>query len=234
MTGPDRPQDDGTGSAAGQPGAGGPAASGWDAPGGAPAGFPAPPAAGSGGWYGAPTAYGAPAGYGPPSAYGAPPSFGAPTGYGPPSAYGAPPSFGVGGMPALATWGSRVGASLIDSLILIAIIVVAVVAGVLLGTVSEALSVLLLGVGYVAAFGFYLWQLSVQGVTGQTIGKKQLGIRLLCERDGRPVGAGLSIGRAFLHVVDSIPCYVGYLWPLWDAKKQTFADKILSTVVVRG
>ena len=26
--------------------------------------------------------------------------------------------------------------------------------------------------------------------------------------------------------------YLGYLWPLWDDKRQTFADKILSTVVV--
>ena len=34
------------------------------------------------------------------------------------------------------------------------------------------------------------------------------------------------------HVLDSLPCYLGYLWPLWDAKRQTFADKIMSTVVV--
>ncbi|MDQ1539752.1 MAG: hypothetical protein QOH29_478, partial [Actinomycetota bacterium] len=26
--------------------------------------------------------------------------------------------------------------------------------------------------------------------------------------------------------------YLGYLWPLWDSKRQTFADKILKTVVV--
>jgi hypothetical protein len=26
--------------------------------------------------------------------------------------------------------------------------------------------------------------------------------------------------------------YLGYLWPLWDAKRQTFADKICSTVVL--
>ena len=27
--------------------------------------------------------------------------------------------------------------------------------------------------------------------------------------------------------------YVGYLWPLWDDERQTFADKILRTGVVR-
>jgi hypothetical protein len=32
--------------------------------------------------------------------------------------------------------------------------------------------------------------------------------------------------------VDSIICYVGYLFPLWDQQRQTLADKIMSTVVV--
>ena len=48
------------------------------------------------------------------------------------------------------------------------------------------------------------------------------------------IGAGLSIGRAILHVVDQLPCYLGYLWPLWDAKKQTFTDKIVQTVVIKA
>ena len=25
-------------------------------------------------------------------------------------------------------------------------------------------------------------------------------------------------------------CYIGYLFPLWDAKRQTLADKIMTTV----
>jgi uncharacterized RDD family membrane protein YckC len=32
--------------------------------------------------------------------------------------------------------------------------------------------------------------------------------------------------------VDGIICYIGWLFPLWDAKKQTLADKIMGTVVV--
>ncbi len=61
-----------------------------------------------------------------------------------------------------------------------------------------------------------------------------LGIRLVRELDGQVVGPGLSIGRAFVHVVDSAPLYIGYLWPLWDDNKQTFADKILKTLVVKA
>ena len=33
---------------------------------------------------------------------------------------------------------------------------------------------------------------------------------------------------------DSIPGYLGYLWPIWDSRKQTFADKIMSTFVVQA
>lgn len=81
--------------------------------------------------------------------------------------------------------------------------------------------------------GFFFWQLVVQGNTGQTIGKKQMKIKLLREQDGQVVGSGLSIGRYFVHVLDSLPLYLGYLWPLWDDKRQTFADKILHTVVIK-
>lgn len=71
------------------------------------------------------------------------------------------------------------------------------------------------------------------GTTGQTPGKKAVSIEVLKESTGKPVGAGIGIARVLLHIVNSLPCMLGYLWPLWDAKKQTFADKIVGTVVVR-
>jgi uncharacterized RDD family membrane protein YckC len=80
---------------------------------------------------------------------------------------------------------------------------------------------------------FFVWNFCLrQGRTGQTLGKSILGITLIGERTGQPVGAGLSFVRYLCHIVDSLPCYIGYFWPLWDAKRQTFADKIMSTVVV--
>lgn len=163
--------------------------------------------------------------------YGAPPP-----GFGEPYAGGAPAGspFGQPGGPQLASWGSRVGAALIDAALVFGIIIAALVVGLVFGAVSDVLGTLVIAVGYLAGIGFAFWQLWVQGQTGQTIGKKQVGLRLLREQDGQVVGGGLSIGRYFLHVVDQIPCYVGYLWPLWDEKKQTFADKILKTVVVKA
>jgi uncharacterized RDD family membrane protein YckC len=90
-------------------------------------------------------------------------------------------------------------------------------------------------VGYIVDLLALVWGLYnayQAGVTGQSFGKRTAGTRLQREVDGQPIGGGLGIGRYFLHIIDGVPCYLGFLWPLWDAKRQTFADKILKTVVV--
>lgn len=123
---------------------------------------------------------------------------------------------------------------LIDFALVFGIILGGFLVGALIGgAINDTLGGLIVAVAYIGAFAFMFWQLAVQGSKGQTIGKRQMRIKLLREQDGQVVGAGLSIGRYFVHFLDAIPCYVGYLWPLWDAKKQTFADKILQTVVVK-
>jgi hypothetical protein len=38
--------------------------------------------------------------------------------------------------------------------------------------------------------------------------------------------------RQIAHYVDQLICYIGYLFPLWDDKRQTIADKLMSTVCV--
>ncbi len=189
-----------------------------------PAGYGAPLG------YGPPAGYGAPPGYGPPAGYGAPPGYGPPAGYSPPAGYG--PVFGRGGLPELASWGQRVAASLLDGLVLFGVIFLAALLGLLLRSVSVPLGTLVIVLGYLAGLGVFVWQLVVQGRTGQTIGKRAVGLRLLREQDGQVIGAGLSVARYFVHLLDSYSI-VGYLWPIWDDKKQTFADKILKTVVVR-
>ena len=70
------------------------------------------------------------------------------------------------------------------------------------------------------------------GRTGQSLGKRLTGIRLLSRVDGRPIGTLNAFLRDLLHVLDDF-AWVGYLWPLWDEERQTFADKIADTVVVR-
>ena len=50
----------------------------------------------------------------------------------------------------------------------------------------------------------------------------------------QPIGAGRAIGRYFAMFLSAILCYLGYLWMLWDPQKQTWHDKIASSVVVKS
>ena len=42
----------------------------------------------------------------------------------------------------------------------------------------------------------------------------------------------MGVLRHFAHILDMLPCMIGFLWPLWDAKRQTFADKVIGTFVI--
>ena len=180
--------------------------------------------------------------------YGQPPppqqGYGQPQqGYGQP-AYGQPaygqPGYGAPVVPGgnYAHWGSRVGAYLIDLLLTFAVGILYIIGLIMTSSASadgdtSGIGVLLTIVGALMMLGFGIWNLFIkQGRTGYTIGKGVLGIKLIGEATGQPIGAGMSFVRSLAHIVDGIPCYIGYLWPLWDAKKQTFADKIMSTVVI--
>jgi uncharacterized RDD family membrane protein YckC len=86
---------------------------------------------------------------------------------------------------------------------------------------------------YVIVFAYWIWNWGYrQGTTGQSIGKSVMKFRVISEKTGQPIGFGASIIRQIAHVVDSLVCYVGWLFPLWDAKRQTLADKMMSTICV--
>jgi uncharacterized RDD family membrane protein YckC len=84
---------------------------------------------------------------------------------------------------------------------------------------------------YVAAVAFAIWNYGYkQGTTGSSIGKGIMKFKVVGEATGQPIGFGVSIVRQIAHAIDSAICYIGYLFPLWDAKRQTIADKLLKTV----
>lgn len=73
------------------------------------------------------------------------------------------------------------------------------------------------------------------GLTGQTLGKRVAGIRVVDANTGQPgIGFGRAVGRYFSRILSAIPCLLGYFWMLGDARKQTWHDKIMNTVVVRA
>ncbi|MFY2858921.1 RDD family protein [Mycobacterium sp. THU-M104] len=90
-----------------------------------------------------------------------------------------------------------------------------------------------LALALAAAVGlFYLiWNYGYrQGTTGSSIGKSVMNFKVVSEITGQPIGFGKSLLRYLAHVGDAIICFVGFLVPLWDAKRQTLADKMMSTV----
>lgn len=96
---------------------------------------------------------------------------------------------------------------------------------------TSALALMAIGGLLYIAFFIYNWCIR-QGRTGYTFGKTVVGIKLVGERTRQPIGGGMSFVRQLAHIVDGLACNLGYLWPLWDAKKQTFADKIMGTLVI--
>ena len=69
-----------------------------------------------------------------------------------------------------------------------------------------------------------------QGTTGSSIGKSIMKFKVVSEATGQPIGFGMSVVRQIAHFLDAIICYIGFLFPLWDAKRQTIADKLIKTV----
>ncbi|MFP3988409.1 RDD family protein [Streptomyces sp. E11-3] len=131
---------------------------------------------------------------------------------------------------AYAGWGARFMARLIDGLIL------GIIPSILMVTSIDS-STGELGAGYyfgvLLMFAGMIGFAFMLGSTGQTPGRKMVNIQVLKESTGQPLGVGMAIVRYILDFINAIPCYLGYLWPAWDAKKQHFTDKICGTVVVR-
>ena len=208
-----------------------------------------PGQAGQPGQYGQPAQYGAqqPGHYSQPAQYSQPGQYGGQQpgqyaqqpqqpGYGqqaygqqPYAAYGEQPYGGYGQAAGnLATWPVRVGAFLID----IIIIGLPSSIGNALGDdgAGSILSLLL----SLVSIGLWVYnRVILQGNTGQSWGKKALGLKLVSADTGQQVGPGKAALRDITHILDGLPCYLGYLWPLWDEKKQTFADKLNNTYSVR-
>lgn len=116
----------------------------------------------------------------------------------------------------------RFGAALID--------------GILLGVVNAILRLVLGGLGEllallvtVAYFTYF------HGRTGQTPGNAALGLRVLDARDriGQPIGYGRAALRWLVSLVSGLVILLGYLWMLWDPRKQTWHDKAAGSLPVR-
>ncbi|MQY03939.1 RDD family protein [Actinomadura macrotermitis] len=169
--------------------------------------------------------------------YGAPPPYpGSP--YGGPAAGYADPAEGLAGR-----W-RRLGAAIIDSVIVGAVSalvslpfpeVVRVV------TVDGESDVRYSGPGalvnFLTALAAFLYYVIMHAKRGQTVGKMLLGIRVVRAEDGGAISFGRSAARtAFYYVLSFVTCGIGGLvdvaWILWDPRRQALHDKVARTLVV--
>ncbi|BBY03757.1 RDD family protein [Mycobacterium seoulense] len=68
-------------------------------------------------------------------------------------------------------------------------------------------------------------------VTGWSLGRGLFGIAV-ARRDGETIGPWGLLLRDLAHLFDTVSL-VGWLWPLWDSGRRTFADMLLRTEVRR-
>lgn len=121
----------------------------------------------------------------------------------------------------LADWGTRAVGFLIDYLPVLILQVLTIRSTFLTSLIGLVNLLYLLYLGH------------LDGATGQTPGKAIQGIRVV-NGQGELIGSGNGMARKLLHIVDSLICLLGWFLPLVDAKRQTIADKIMSTYVVVG
>ena len=164
----------------------------------------------------------------------------------PPSGYGGyqqPPSYGYGGGYAqpgrtdpfgrpLAGWWQRVGALLLDSLIIgiPAYIVALVITSHSAGGSSVLVTELVVGIGELLYF-------AILDGNSQSVGKRALGIAVRSEATGQPIGFGAALARWLIWVVLwwilYIPGLLDALSPLWDSKNQAWHDHAVGSLVVQ-
>ncbi|MGO9746792.1 MAG: RDD family protein [Mycobacterium sp.] len=126
-----------------------------------------------------------------------------------------------------APWAARAGALALDILPGVAMLATAALV---------ALSVALHGTwwwacvatGAVAILLTAFNRLVLPVVSGQSLGRAVFGITVV-RRNGDAVGPWWLLLRDLAHLLDTATVLLGWLWPLWDSRRRTFADMLLRT-----
>ena len=209
---------------------------------------------------GPPTGYGPPPqGWGPPQG-GYPPQAGYPLqGYPPQGWAYVAPTFATNVGRVYANFGERLGALILDVLILSLAAIPLVLLGVAFVApgwetyettcrdangflyrctqptdASAARLAVALVVGFVVMLVVWIFYWGhFEGRKGASPGKRVVGLEVLHQYTGARLGFGRAVGRNFARILSSWVCYLGYFWMLWDKDKQTFHDKLVRTRVIK-
>ncbi len=132
----------------------------------------------------------------------------------------------------LADWGTRAIGILIDYAGIFVIVIIGYIIAAILSAISGALGTLFFLLTWLLSIGAGVYLGYLVGIKGRSPGMMVMGTKCVAEETGELIGAGMGIVRHFAHIIDSFICYIGWLFPLWDVKRQTIADKLVKTVVL--
>ena len=127
--------------------------------------------------------------------------------------------------------GARLVAYIVDGLVQFGLSIVFLLVGTVLLAIFWPLGI----IAYVAAALFlllyfpYFWQKS-----GQTPGMKLMGVKVVRDADGGPIGWGPALLRLVGYYVSAAVFYIGYIWIFIDKRKRGWHDLIAGTVVIQA
>jgi len=84
----------------------------------------------------------------------------------------------------------------------------------------------LAGTLFVVAYGVIAW-----GLNGQTVGDLLVGVRVV-RADGHRVSFGRALVRMIGCYVSGLALFLGFIWAIYDGRRQGWHDKLAGTVVV--
>jgi uncharacterized RDD family membrane protein YckC len=155
-----------------------------------------------------------------------------PASWAPPVQTGPAPGVNYGGA------GARLIAYIVDGFIMgLVYLAFFIVGGVLAAAAGSsnngagaglALVVILIAVIVLIAWKPYFW---THG--GQTPGYKILRLRVVRAVDGGPISTGQAVGRLLSYIVSGF-LYLGFIWILFDSRRQGWHDKLANTVVIEA
>jgi len=139
----------------------------------------------------------------------------------------------------LASWGRRLAALLVDGAVLAGIVLATMLAA---GRTLEEVNDTIWHGSSLAVLALFvlpeaIYDTVMIGSRNQTFGKMALGIAVVDAQGRGRIGYNRAFRRwlstSLFWALFTIPGIVDHLWPLRDARKQTFHDKFAGSVVVR-
>jgi uncharacterized RDD family membrane protein YckC len=98
-----------------------------------------------------------------------------------------------------------------------------------LGIVGVWLLVVTLATVGTVIYFVYFW-----GTSGSTLGMRIFSLRIVDADTGAPIGIARAIVRYLMSIVNSVACYIGWIWVAFDPRKQGWHDKVANSIVLQG